>query len=84
MLYFPFKLLCFILNITIQAKGLGFMNQAHKDSNVDNNYKFAIYSLQLYAKVSMTWCLSLNTSSTFNLWIFPILKITKCTIFYNI
>ena len=54
MLYFPFKLLCFILNITIQAKGLGFVNQAHKDSNLDNNYKFAIYSLQLYAIVSIT------------------------------
>ena len=28
------------------AKGLGFMNQTQKDSHVDNNYKFAINSLQ--------------------------------------
>ena len=32
--------------IVKQAKGLGFMNKAKKDSHVDNNYKFAIYSLQ--------------------------------------
>ena len=32
---------------TKQAKGLGFINQAQKDSHVDNNYKFAIYSLHL-------------------------------------
>ena len=41
-------------NIYLQAKGLGFMNQAKKDSVVDNNYKFAIYSVQLYAIVTMT------------------------------
>ena len=41
-------------NIYFQAKGLGFMNQAQKDSIVDNNYKFAIYSVQLYAIVTMT------------------------------
>ena len=34
-----------------QAKGLSFMNQAKKDSHVDN-YNFAIYSLQLYAIIS--------------------------------
>ena len=34
-----------------QAKGLGFTNQTQKDSHVDNNYKVAIYSLQLYAIV---------------------------------
>ena len=27
------------------VKGSGFMNQAQKDSYVDHNYKFAIYSL---------------------------------------
>ena len=32
--------------IVKQAKGLGFMNQAKKDSHVDNNYKFVIHSLQ--------------------------------------
>ena len=37
-----------------QAKGLGFMNQAQKNSHVDNNYTFAIYILQLYAMVTMT------------------------------
>ena len=36
-----------------QAKGLGFMNQTQKDSHVDSNYKFAIYSLQLYAIVTL-------------------------------
>ena len=40
--------------IVKQAKGLGIMNQAQKDSHVDNNYNFAINSLQLYATVTMT------------------------------
>ena len=35
-----------------EAKGSGFMNQAQKDSFVDNNYKFAIYSLQSYAIIT--------------------------------
>ena len=43
-----------LIVIDKHAKGLGFMNQAQKDSHVDNNYKFAIYSLQLYAIVTMT------------------------------
>ena len=34
----------------LQAMGIGFMNQAQKDSHVDNNYKFAINSLQWYEK----------------------------------
>ena len=38
----------------IQAKGLGFMNPAQKDSYEDNEQKFAIYSLQLYAMVTLT------------------------------
>ena len=29
-----------------EAQGSGFMNQAQKDSFVDNNYKFTIYSVQ--------------------------------------
>ena len=37
-----------------QSQGLGFMNQAQNDSHVDNNYNFALYSLQLYAIVTMT------------------------------
>ena len=40
--------------IVEQVMGLGFMKQAKNDSHIDNNYKFAIYSLQLYAKVTMT------------------------------
>ena len=40
--------------MTVQAKGLGFMNRAQKNNIVDNGYKFAIYSLQLYALVTMT------------------------------
>ena len=36
-----------------QAKGLDFM-KAQKDSHVDNYYKFARYSPQLYAVVKMT------------------------------
>ena len=30
------------------------MNQAQKDSHVDDNYKFAIEGLQLYAIVTIT------------------------------
>ena len=36
-----------------QAKGLGFMSQAQKDSLVDNNYKIVIYSLQSYEIVTI-------------------------------
>ena len=41
-------------NIYLDAKGFGSMNQAQKDCHVDNNSKFAIYSLHLYAIVTMT------------------------------
>ena len=37
-----------------QSEGAGFINQAQKDSHEDNNYKFAIYSLQLYAIITIT------------------------------
>ena len=37
-----------------QAKGLGFMSQAQKDSLLDNNYKFKMISLQFYAIITMT------------------------------
>ena len=37
--------------------GLGFMNQAQKDSHVDN-YNFAIYSLQLYPIYTKTQCMA--------------------------
>ena len=43
-----------IIKLIKQAEESGFMNQDQKDSHVDNNYKFAIYSLQLYAIVTMT------------------------------
>ena len=36
-----------------QAEGSGFINQAQKDSPIDNNYKFSKYSLQLYAIVAI-------------------------------
>ena len=45
-----------------QAKGLGFMNQAWKDSHVDNNYKVAIYSLHLYVIVTIKFCKLISTS----------------------
>ena len=38
----------------IQAKGLDFMNKVQKESHIDNNYKFAVYILQLYGIVTMT------------------------------
>ena len=48
-------------SLYLDAKGLGSMNQAQKDCHIDNNSKFAIYSLQLYAIVTMTLCKSINT-----------------------
>ena len=60
------------------------MNQAEKNSHVGNNYKFAIYDLQLYKIVTMTLCESINTSNNINLRIYPIYTNTKCRFFYNI